>query len=240
MKKNYPFPKTKFLRKALFIVALFFSLSINAQDTIRCLAIGNSYSQDAVGDYLHAIARAENKILILANLPISSCSLQMHWENAIKNKTAYSCIKFDENGVISVKRDCTFDFAVTSEKWDYISLQQVSSDAGILSTYFPYLPNLVNHIKEKATNPNVQLAFHQTWGYPENSTHPGFAKYGNDAMKMYNDIVETVNTAASQVGIKVIIPSGVAIHDGNKSFGDKVYRDTFHHLSDLGRYIVAP
>ena len=54
------------------------TLALNAKvqcDTVRVLAIGNSFSQDAVEQYLHELGEAEGYELVIGNLFIGGCSL---------------------------------------------------------------------------------------------------------------------------------------------------------------------
>lgn len=47
-------------------------------DTIKVLAIGNSFSQDAVEQYLHELGEAEGITMIIGNMFIGGCSLERH------------------------------------------------------------------------------------------------------------------------------------------------------------------
>ena len=54
------------------LVLLFLVLrTAAAQDVVKVLAIGNSFSQDAVEQYLHEIAEADGKQLIIGNMYIA-------------------------------------------------------------------------------------------------------------------------------------------------------------------------
>ena len=58
--------------KRLFILlaAIFAFASANAEDYIRILAIGNSFSVDVVEQNLHELAKAQGKTLVIGNLYI--------------------------------------------------------------------------------------------------------------------------------------------------------------------------
>ena len=60
------------------------------QKTVRILAIGNSFSQDAVEQYLHELAEAEGISTIIGNMFIGGCSLERHVKNARDNAPAYA------------------------------------------------------------------------------------------------------------------------------------------------------
>lgn len=235
MKKRISF----FVVFAVFGFFALVSTPLNAQETIRILAIGNSFSQDAAESYLDDLAKADGVRLIVGNMYIGGCSLETHWNNALGNLAAYSYRKITEGDTV-VLASQTLRTAIADEDWDVITFQQVSHTSGQLSTYFPYLTNLVQYVKSLATNPNVKLAMHQTWAYASNSTHSGFANYNNNQEQMYRAIVETVNNAAAQVGVDIIIPAGTAIQNARSSYvGDNFCRDGYHLSYGIGRYTAA-
>ena len=68
----------------LLLLALFsmVSMAMNAKndDIVKILSIGNSFSQDAVEQYLHEIAAADGRQVIIGNMYIGGCSLAKHLE----------------------------------------------------------------------------------------------------------------------------------------------------------------
>lgn len=224
----------------LTVVMSMFCSVLSAGETIRILAIGNSFSEDAVENYLHSIGKADDVTLIIGNMYIGGCSLETHWNNATNDAGAYSYRKIDASGTKKTTANYSISQALADENWDYISFQQVSQNSGVYNTYFPYLTNLLAYVKEKVTNPNVQYALHMTWAYSKDSTHSGFVNYGKDQMMMYNAIINAATTAAETVGIKILIPSGTAIQNGRTSYiGDNFCRDGYHLNLDYGRYTAA-
>ncbi|MEA4986088.1 MAG: DUF4886 domain-containing protein [Paludibacter sp.] len=139
---------------------------------IRIQAIGNSFSQDAAESYLDDLAKADGVRLIVGNMYIGGCSLETHWNNALGNLAAYSYRRITEGDTVVVASQ-TLKTAIADEDWDIVTFQQVSQNSGQLNTYFPYLTNLLQHVKSLTTNPNVKFAMHQTWAYASNSTHSG-------------------------------------------------------------------
>ncbi|MDO9634315.1 MAG: DUF4886 domain-containing protein [Paludibacter sp.] len=223
----------------LFVFVSFVSNPIIAQDVIRILAIGNSFSQDAAESYLDDLAKADGVRLIVGNMYIGGCSLETHWNNAAGSIAAYSYRKITEGDSVTLASQLLIT-AIKDEEWDIITFQQVSQSSGQLTSYFPYLNNLLQYVKAEATNPNVKFALHQTWAYASNSTHSGFVNYNNNQEQMYRAIVETVNSAAAQVNIDIIIPAGTAIQNGRSSYiGDNFCRDGYHLSYGIGRYTAA-
>lgn len=227
--------KNKFV---LTLLLLAISLGVNAE-TIKVLAIGNSFSEDAVENYLYNIGKADGIEFVIGNLFIGGCNLETHWNNADKNNASYDYRKI-VNGVKTSKGNTTLETGVTDEDWDYISFQQASPNSGQYDTFFPYLTNLLAYVKTKATNPNAKYIFHSTWAYQQNSTHSGFANYNKDQMTMFNAIVDASNRAATEVGINIVVPAGTAIQNARTSFlGDNLCRDGYHLDYNIGRFTAA-
>lgn len=251
MKKYYANRKWRFAAfhriavNTFIILFLFtpFTLLANGyrtnSDTIKVLAIGNSFSQDAVDQYLHELGEAEGIILIIGNMVIGGCSLERHVQNIRNNAPAYAYRKIEKDGEKKVIKSMTIEKALTDEEWDYISVQQVSDLSGIYDSFKASLPELVNYIKERVGNETV-LMMHQTWAYATDSNHTGFQNYDRNQMKMYISIVDAVKKAAELVGIKKIIPSGTAIQNARTSFiGDNMDKDGYHLNLTIGRYTAA-
>jgi hypothetical protein len=227
-------------QKILVLLSFILLLSpIKAEKTIKILAIGNSFSEDAAESYVDDLAKADGVQLIIANLYIGGCSLETHKNNAAANSPAYSYRKI-VNGDTTRLESKTMAYALTDENWDYISFQQVSQYSGRYNTYFPYLTYLINYVKEKATNPAVQFCLHRTWAYASNSTHSEYDYYQKNQMIMFDSIVNATNKAANTTGINIIIPAGTAIQNGRSSYiGDNFNRDGYHLSYGMGRYTAA-
>ena len=208
-------------------------------DIIRILAIGNSFSEDAIEQYLYELADAGGHEMIIANLYIGGSSLEQHANNAQNSASAYSYRKI-VNGQKDSESDYTIERAIRNESWDYISFQQVSQLSGVADSYFPHLTYLIDYAKQFTTNPDVEFILHQTWAYSANSNHSGFPTYDNDQMTMYNAIVQAANEAADRANIDIIIPSGTAIQNGRTSIvGDTFDRDGYHLETTYGRFTAA-
>ena len=207
---------------------------------IKILAIGNSFSQDALETYLFDLAQAENIKVIIGNLYIGGASLDLHWQNAREDKSDYAYRKIYQNGEKTDTPNTSIASALADEDWDYISFQQVSSNAGIYDTYTQPLPLLFDYVKQRATNPNVKYILHQTWAYAQNSDHKGFANYDNDQMTMYSAIVNAIWRAKDLVSIDIVVPVGTAIQNARTSIiGDNLCRDGYHLDVNIGRYTAA-
>ena len=65
---------------------------------VRILAIGNSFSEDAMEHFLFGLAKADGKKIIIGNLFIGASDLDMHWKNASGDLGKYNYRKISTNG----------------------------------------------------------------------------------------------------------------------------------------------
>ena len=209
--------------------------------SLKILAIGNSFSVDAMRNYLYDVLKsADYDQVILGNLYVGGCSLDQHWGYISNKSGSYEYHKNDDNGKWVVTEGTQPLTALQDETWDVITVQQVSGNAGMPGT-FGNLQNIVNWVNQYKTNPNAKVLWHMTWAYQQDSTHESFPNYNNDQMTMYNAIVDTVqNTVLTTEGIDGVIPSGTAIQNLRQtSIGDTLTADGYH-LNDLhGDYTAS-
>lgn len=207
-------------------------------DTVRILAIGNSFSQDAVEQNLYELADAEGIPVIIGNAYIAGCSLERHVMNSRDDRPAYEYRKI-ENGMKTEKKQARLSEIISDEQWDYVSLQQASPYSGQYVTYAEWLPELYSYVKSLVPADAVFM-LHQTWAYSQDSTRDGFRNYGNDQTAMYEAIVDANARAANLVGIGTVIPSGTAVQNARATvIGDNMCRDGFHLNLVWGRYTAA-
>ena len=209
------------------------------QKTVRILAIGNSFSQDAVEQYLHELAEAEGISTIIGNMFIGGCSLERHVKNARDNAPAYAYRKIGTDGKKREKGKMSLEMVLADEDWDYVSLQQASPFSGMYETYEASLPELIEYVKARLPK-KTKLMLHQTWAYASTSKHSGFKNYNCNQLTMYQAIADAVKKAAKANKIKIVIPSGTAIQNARTSFiGDHLNRDGYHLDVKIGRYTAA-
>ena len=204
----------------------------------KILAIGNSFSQDATA-YLWQMADSAGVEAKIVNLYIGGCSLQMHAGNIAANAQSYS---YELNGVTS-GRMVSIREALAEDKWDIVTVQQVSGWSGIPESYEPWGTQVLNCVRRYA--PQAVIWFHQTWAYERDSSHGDFPKYGCDQQRMHQAICEASGAFAQKHGLSRI-PVGVVIAELRKqrpfryARGEiSLCRDGFHMSLDYGRYAAA-
>ena len=228
------------LRKMMLIAMLFVAVVVNAKDgVVRILAIGNSFSEDAIEQNLHELAAADGQQTIIANMYIGGCSLERHLNNAKKDAADYRYRKIGTDGVRHQIDHMTLARAIKDEQWDYISLQQASGFSGLYESYTPYMAELLAYVKKLAPK-DCKIVWHQTWAYAQDSDHGDFPKYHNSQSEMYKAIMDASERVVRDYHLDLIIPSGMAIQNARATFiGDHMTRDGYHLELTYGRYTAA-
>ena len=227
-------------RKLLASVLLIF-VALQAfcqqKDTLRILAIGNSFSQDSVNQYFHEIALEGGTVVIVGNLYIGGCTLERHYDNLMTGKKDYIYYKIGTDGELRAHKGADIKTGVLDEDWDIITLQQASGYSGLVKSYEPYLGELVLWLRSAA--PGAKLMWHQTWAYAANATHSHFCHYDCDQDLMYRQIMKSSEYACTKYGLD-IIPTGTAVQCARRSpLRDGLTRDGFHLNYIYGRYLAA-
>ena len=206
---------------------------------MKVLSIGNSFSQDA-HKWLHDIAELHNVKIELANLYIGGCSLETHWKNFEEDNEDYDLEINGNEGTAKI----SISKALTMDKWDIITLQQVSGFSGFIESYEPYLSNLA--AKVKIAQPDAKIYFHQTWAYEIDSQHSDFSRYNREQKTMYSKILEASKSAADSLNAPIIpvgrviqfLRENVDVFDYSNG-GLSLCRDGFHLSYDYGRFVAA-
>ena len=220
----------------LFMFAAFALVGADAAKVVKILAIGNSFSEDAIEQNLHEIAAADGVETIIGNLYIPGCSLEHHMKCANEDAKAYRYRKIGK--MVKINKE-QVSKALADEDWDFVSVQQASHFSGVYYTYQPYLSELIAYVK-KHVSPKTKIVFHQTWAYSQDSKHDGFIKYGKDQMTMFKGILDATRSALRDCPIDVLVPAGTAIQNARTSFiGDRMNRDGYHLNLTYGRYTAA-
>lgn len=226
-----------------------FSLNVQAQDLpdtllqdgiVRVLAVGNSFSHDAVEQYLYELAEEAGVKMIIGNAYRGGQGFQSHWIDVTEANNTFEYRKVQDGIRTNTPHSALADI-ITDEPWDYITFQQVSQESGLTTTFEPYLGNLIQYTQVLQTNPNAIYGYHQTWAYSHDSTHGGFANYGNRQDVMYDSICQAVQYAtATHPELSFVVPSGTAIQNARTTYlGDNMNRDGYHLDLKMGRYTAA-
>ena len=201
---------------------------------MKILSIGNSFSQDST-----ALLQLLTDKITVRNLYIGGCSLDMHAANIENDAAKYELQENGEkmqNALVSIKE------ALTSDKWDYITVQQVSGRSGVYESFYPYLGELLDYVRKYS---DAEIVLHETWSYEIGSGHPDFAIYNFDREQMAQAIKETYEKVSAKENLR-IIRVGEAVWNlrAKPSFdyengGLSLTRDGFHLSLSYGRLLAA-
>lgn len=201
---------------------------------IKILAIGNSFSENAT-HWLQTF----DKNLYVRNLYIGGCSLEMHCDNILDDKKNYD---YEENGFRCRVDKISIKDALISQKWDYITVQQCSHFSGKEETYYPFLPKLIEYVRQYS---DAEIVFHQTWAYETGSDHPQFVLYNNSRRTMFESIVKVSNAASARENLRMIrVGEAVEKLRATKTFDYDngalpITCDGFHLSSNYGCFLAA-
>ena len=197
---------------------------------MKILCIGNSFSQDAAA-CLNRAAKSQGIEIRTENLYIGGCPLERHYGNMTSGENAY---ELEINGE-KTDKNISLNEALEKDKWDIVTIQQVSHFSAFYSTYQPFALALVRFIRRK--QPQAKVFIHQTWAYEEGSQRlydNGFT----ERKEMFAKIKESYALAAKDCDADGLIPSG-QVFENMAARGIRCHRDTFHASLGAGRYALA-
>lgn len=177
-------------------------------NNIRVLTIGNSFARNAL-TYLEDMADSTEDIRFeIGRANLGGCSLEKHWNLALFSDRHPEYATYPEGpagGGLAIGgslRD-----ALIAAPWDYITLQQVSSDSWRRHTFQPHLGLLHDFVRRHA--PQARILLHQTWAYRADA--PFFPENGLTQDRMHERIRDAYTHYAAELDCD-ILPSGEAIH----------------------------
>lgn len=201
---------------------------------VKLLTIGNSFANDATA-YLPGLANAGGKDLLLFRANLGGCTFERH----VRHLKAFEANPDDPEGrpyrggftrsvedpappeiasggneadpkEVEKPKNVSLREALEAEKWDYVTIQQVSNLSFQFETFEPYAGTLIDYVKKYA--PTAEIVIHQTWAYREDS--PLFKK-GLNQKTMFEGLVAAYGKLAEKYDLRVI-PVGTAIQEARK------------------------
>ena len=205
-------------------------------DTLRILLIGNSFTDD-VTEYIGEIVQnsgIDEKTCCVYRVTQGGSQLQT-WRDKYKNNAHVSLEK--RAGLFSMDITEGTLKEILHQQWDVVSLQQLSNYSDDITTFTPYLEDLLSYITQDCLNKQVAICWHLTWSYWEGHTAMGPKEFAG-----WEKIVSAVEQMTKNYGIDIIIPSGTAIQNARATelnTDKSLTRDGYHIDYGVGRYIIA-
>lgn len=216
-----------------------------SKDSVKILAIGNSFSDNAMNQLYSILQAFGVNEIVLGNMYIGGCSVATHYNNAVNDSPSYQYRKNDSRtpqaGTFVTTASTKLSDALTDEEWQVVTFQQASDFSGVVDTYdADQLNYLVDLAKALTGNKDLKIGWHMTWAYAANSTHSAFPKYNSDQMTMYEAIGGCVKqNILTNDRFDFVIPAGTAVQNARTSYvGDNLTADGYH-LNTLGEYIIG-
>ena len=216
-----------------------------AVKSIKILAIGNSFSNNAL-KFLPILAKELGiEEIVVGKLYVGGCTVDGHWNRA-QSGADYETFQVNTGDGWVSQTSKTLKYALQFADWDIITMQQGSPVSGVPSS-LGNLQNLIDFVNTNKTNPNAKLYWHMTWAYSQFTEHSGFANYNNDQLTMYNAIVDTVKTCIlTNDSFAGVIPAGTAVQNyRGKDTNNKVAESEYitmgdgYHLKNYSEVLTA-
>lgn len=211
--------------------------SVTLCDTLRILAIGNSYSADGTA-YISEIldnAGVDSTKYCVYLLTRGNTDLK-YWSEELSSGEKHLLYRTAGDLRMPILRS-TVD-SLLMQNWDVVVLQQFSVYATDYSTFNPYLGQLVKAVKTHCTNPQVSLAWQLIHAYGQRSSLNG-KLFGDDR---WTSIAFLSQLVMHNDSINMLIPTGTAIQIARHTSLQTPYdltRDNSHLAYGVGRYIAA-
>jgi hypothetical protein len=186
-------------------VLVFCGFAQAAERTVKVLAVGNSFSQNAL-TYFTNIVTASGNSTVAVNAMIGGCDFERHMRHADAFEVNPADIEGRPYpGGLSLKD------LLTQEKWDVITIQQASPKSYKPETFHPHADRLIAYIKKYA--PQAEIVIHQTWAYRED--HPFWGETNMTTDLMYKGLRAAYDGFAKETGFRQI-PCGDAFESARQ------------------------
>ena len=182
-------------------LAFFCGMARAEVKTAKILAIGNSFSNNALR-YFRDIVEASGNQVLTAHAMIGGCDFERHMRHA----DAFEANPDSPEGRPYCGGKKSLKELLTQDKWEYVTIQQVSHKSFKPETFHPHADRLIAYIKKYA--PQAEIVIHQTWAYRDDHTFWGRKDFNTDVM--YKGLRATYDGFAKETGLR-IIPSGDAM-----------------------------
>lgn len=215
----------------------------SAASSVNILAIGDSYTEDAVAYLPQMLREAGIATVKIATLTQKNTSLQQLVESAkSKEKGFILATSVEGGGFHYYPRQVSLVEGLTSgDKWDYVVLQQQLELSDNYATYQPYLNELLSIVLQY--HPESEIAWHLAWVYGKNASEGAFSDNTNGQTTRYNAILDAAHKVQAATGIMTIVPTGKVIQALREAKTDTtdndMLRDSKHLDLGAGRYAAA-
>lgn len=211
--------RKKVFRTILSLFVILFTATISVAQTleqepkrhlVKLLAVGNSFSEDAT-TYLPQIVKGSPVPceLILGKATIGGCDFARH----LRHAGLHEANADDPEGKPYRNKTKSLKDMLQAEKWDFVTMQQVSTKSFRPETFRPDAKRLYDYIKRYA--PQAEVVIHQTWAYRGDEPRFG-TEFCASQQKMYEGLCGAYTDIAKELGCR-LIRSGDAMELARRS-----------------------
>ena len=203
------------------------------------LFIGNSYSECTcayVYDFLSAMGITDHNI---ASLKLSGCTINMHWNNAQADDTAYLFFHYTTSGDRTDVQSVRLSEGIPTDQWDWV----IFSDGALGPTNpasFVNFRSLIEYVKPMITPGRTKFAFNMTWPWEKGSERLDSSRFEGSPEAMFQALCDTTqNVVLADPDIDLILPTGTAVYNAVRSGrAPALYRDG-GHLNANGCFLAG-
>jgi len=178
-----------------------------ADDTIRILGVGNSYTVDSQRYLADIIGSDPTTNAEIYGATIGGSSLELHVGLAQQHEadpTKGKRYRYTHNSK-TIARRLALKEILLDQDWDFITIQQVSTQSYQIETFYPFTEELIAYIRQYA--PEAEIVIHETWSHSVDSHRK--TEWNQDPDEMYENLHANYKQIAREFGLRVI-PVGTA------------------------------
>lgn len=192
--------------------------------SLKVLTIGNSFA-DSVFSYLPTIvATVPDCELVLDRANIGGCSLERHWHEVEKAEADPDYKPYAGKYTLKDK--------LTSQPWDIITMQQVSSLSFKPESHEPWFKNLYDYVRKYA--PQAEIVIQMTWAYrDDHNFFPKVLPGGQE--EMFAKLFAAYNQLAANYQLRVI-PTGLAVQLARRNQAVKFVPGKIYSKEELAQF----
>lgn len=211
--------------------------------SVKILALGNSYSNDAFAWLYNILESAGYDDVILGYIIYGGCNINNHWTNVDDDTSNDFGVETfaTYNGRLErypLEDGKTLRYAyqkmIAMHEWDYVVISHGPKHVEVRETY-SHLRELLDFVKANLRNPGAKFIYHMIWKYNDNVA-------GGSTAKCYEDILDiTRNVVLKNEEFVEVIPAATMRQNMMSSCltdGD-ISRDYGHMSLGLGRYALG-
>lgn len=217
------------VKKSIFVVSLAAVLCLVAgalsAQSLKVLTIGNSFANSVFVCLPEIVKSVPGCELVLDRANIGGCSLERHWNELKKSEADPAYKPYDDKYTLKDK--------LTSQPWDIITMQQVSTLSFKPESFEPWFKNLYDYVRQYA--PQAEIVIQMTWSY--RADHRFFTSVLPGGQ---NEMYEKLSLAYGQIAEKYqlrVIPTGYALQLARKNQPVQFVPGKIYNKEELSEFV---